>query len=115
MIAGNRCMRHWSSTGGIGVARTAAIRTAQTLIPIYGNGEPCKMLFADSYADNSPCELGALAAGVLYFAAWCAFECACAHVCYGLGIEIDCPAESALFGAFGIPILSVLVNGWRAR
>lgn len=71
-------------------------------------------IFTDSYADNSVCELGAGAAGVLCLVLGAAFVCACAYVCSGIGWVLGCPEIGAISGAFGIPILLVLANGWRS-
>jgi hypothetical protein len=69
------------------------------------------MIFGDSYADNSVCEVGAGAAFIFCLTFGGVLVWAFAWLGYGIGIAIDWPVAGVVFGVFGIPILAMLVNG----
>lgn len=69
----------------------------------------------NSYADHTPCEWRSGAAVFLYVVAGIVCWFACAWLCYGIGLVFGYPETGGIVGAFGIPILGVLVNGWRSK
>lgn len=68
-----------------------------------------------SYADHSPCDWRSGIAVVMYLGLGMVAWWACAYIGAWIGAALGYPAEGGLFGAFGIPIMGVLVNGWRSE
>lgn len=73
------------------------------------------MIFGGSYADSSVCDWQSMAAAILYAVVGLLCWWACAWVCAAIGEAVSYPATGAVAGAFGIPILGILINGWRSK
>lgn len=72
------------------------------------------MIFGGSYADNSSCDWRSGLSIFILVALFYLGLAACANVGLRLGEMAGYPETGALFGIFGVPILAVLINGWRA-
>jgi hypothetical protein len=66
-------------------------------------------------ANRSPLELQSVASWLLYGvgAGLCWWKCA--QFCLAIGEAVGWPVTFGVFGVFGVPILGVLGNGWRAK
>lgn len=64
------------------------------------------------YAGGGNCEWQAGVSGILYLAAAIGCWWACAYFGAVVGEAVGYPAAGVSFGAFGVPLLAIMINGW---
>lgn len=67
-----------------------------------------------AYPSHTPCDYRSGLSVVLTVGLGIVCWWACAYVGYDIGLAVGWPEGGVVFGAFGIPILLILVNGWHS-